>query len=398
MQKKLLAVAVAGALGAPAVALAQSSNSSVNIYGVFYAEYAKINQGNTAPSPGFPAGSPLVDYDHLQNPGSAIGFRGEEKLGSGLSAWFQCESSADFRGVNGDGFCTRNSALGLKGGFGNVFMGNWDTPFKRVQEATGSGDTGVFGSAFVLMNNSTTVNSGAASQGVFKRRQRNSVNYDSPNFGGFQVMGAFTTLNTQSSTLATATGNKPRVWSLGGKYANGPLSVYLAYEKHKDITGAAAARDDKGWVLGGTYTFANNLKLGALWSRQRMESGTALLPTEAKVSTWHIGMDWMISGPHGVRAAVSSANNMKGNSLAAIGQRPAALNTAPGVVGFISGDTGARLWQVRYVHQLSKRTELTLGYVKLKNDRFAAYQLGGVSANGPGEDQSAFAMGMYHRF
>ena len=125
----------------------------MNIYGVFYAEYSKINQGNTAPSVGFPGGVALRDRDHLQNPGSAIGFRGEEKLGSGLSAWFQCESTADFRGQSSEGFCARNSALGLKGGFGNVFMGNWDTPFKRVQEATGSGDTGVFGSAWVLMGN-----------------------------------------------------------------------------------------------------------------------------------------------------------------------------------------------------------------------------------------------------
>lgn len=386
MQKKLLAVAVAGALGAPAVALAQ--NATVNMYGSFYAEYAYINQGNTA------AGLPLVDYDHLQNPGSNIGFRGEEKLGSAMSAWFQCESTAEYRGLGpASSLCQRNSALGLKGPFGNVFMGVWDTPFKRVQDAVGSGDTGVFGSAFVLMGDSTTVNSGAASQGVFKRRQRGVIAYDTPDFGGFQVMGAYTQLSTQSATLASATGAKPRVWSIGGKYANGPLNVYLAYEKHKDVTDGFAARSDRGWVAGGAYTFRNNLKLGGLYSRQYIEGGTALLPTEGRVNTWHIGLDWMISGPHGIRAAYSAAGDMKAqniNGFAGIaGIRPA-FNPA--------GGTNAKLWQIRYVHALSKRTELTAGYVKLDNGANAAYQLGGVSANGPGQDQSAWAMGMLHRF
>ena len=41
MQKKLLAVAVAGALGAPAFALAQTS--TVQIYGTMYVEYGYVD-------------------------------------------------------------------------------------------------------------------------------------------------------------------------------------------------------------------------------------------------------------------------------------------------------------------------------------------------------------------
>ena len=76
MQKKLIAVAVAGALTAPAVALAQTS--TVQIYGKITYEYGIADQGN---------GRPRVDYADSPG-GSAIGFRGEEKLGGGLSAWF----------------------------------------------------------------------------------------------------------------------------------------------------------------------------------------------------------------------------------------------------------------------------------------------------------------------
>jgi predicted porin len=394
MQKKLLAVAVAGALGAPALALAQ--NATVNIYGRFYAEYSKVFQGNSNNLT--PGGAPLVDVDFLQNPGSMIGFRGEEKLGGGMSAWFQCETTADWRGQSSEGWCSRNSALGLKGGFGNVFAGNWDTPWKRVQTFVGSNETGVFGSAQLLYGQSTTTNSGAASGGTFQRRQRNSINYDTPNFGGFQVMGAFTVLNTETSTVNAATGSKPRVWSLAAKYDNGPINVNAAYEKHKDVTGAARAGDDKGWSIGAAYTFANSLKVGGLYTQQKFERGTAAAPTEGKVSAWHLGIDWMISGPHGVRAAYTHAGNVKGTNFGGIGG--AGGNFAPPYrpAWNAAGQTSADLYQIRYVHALSKRTELTAGWVKIKNKRNAAYQIYGTSTNQPGNDPSAIAIGFDHRF
>ena len=387
MQKKLLAVAVAGALAAPAFALAQ--NATVNVYGRLYAEYSKVNQGSNA------AGLGLVDVDFLQNPGSSIGFRGEEKLGGGMSAWFQCESTMDWRGQSTEGLCSRNSALGLKGGFGNFFMGNWDTPWKRVQTYVGGNETGVFGTAQLLYGQSTTTASGAAGGGNFMRRQRNSINYDTPVFSGFQGMVAYTTTNTETATVSAATNSKPRIWSLAAKYDNGPLNVNFAYERHNDITGAAGIRgDERGWSLGGAYRFGNGLRLGGLYTRQNIERGTAAAPTEGTVKAWHVGIDWMISGPHGVRAAYTRAGDMGGFGFAGIGTGAPVYRPAVAA----AGGTGASLWQIRYVHALSKRTEFTAGYVKLDNKANAAYQIYGLSANGAGQDQSAFALALDHRF
>ncbi|MGZ8154345.1 MAG: porin, partial [Burkholderiales bacterium] len=147
MQKKIMAAAVAGALALPA-AVTYAQSSTVQIYGRITYEYGFISSmGNRE------------DTDYADSPGgSAIGFRGEEKLGGGLSAWFQCESSADVRAMDQTGFCTRNSAVGFKGGFGNVFLGRWDTPFKRTGAATtvGGGDTGLWGTAFLLVGGSTS--------------------------------------------------------------------------------------------------------------------------------------------------------------------------------------------------------------------------------------------------
>ena len=397
MNKKLMAVAVAGALAAPAAALAQST---VQMYGNIYMEYAFTSTGANTANTVNPA-----NVDILQAPGSAIGFKGEEKLGGGMSAWFQCESSADFRGVNGDGFCTRNSAVGFKGGFGHFFVGIWDTPFKRTIGNVGGRDTGIFGTADLLVNNSTSTTDGA-SAGVFKRRQRNSINYDSPNFGGFKVMAAFSSTNSSSSLTTSDAGAKPRIWSLAGEYKAGPLALSAGWEQHTkaynnavtpvatlSTTGVALgtpgvatfAGDESGWHLSGAYTLGNGLKLGMTYTQQEADTAAG---ANAENTAWQIGAEWKISGPHNVHFGYTKADSSEGTLGAAMAGRPAVAAAA----------NGAKLWQIRYLHDLSKRTTASIGYVNLKNDVSGTYDLMGVSGTGTGAKSSAVAMSIQHRF
>jgi predicted porin len=399
MQKKLMAVAVGSALCAPAVALAQSS--TVQVYGTMYVEYAMIDQGT------FAAGE-RVDVDMLQTPGSNIGFKGEEKLGGGLSAWFQCESTADPRGDSKDGWCTRNSALGMKGGFGNVFIGIWDSPFKRTASPPniGGADTGVFGTAQLLFAGSTTL-VGNQSRANFKRRLQESINYDSPNFAGFQVMAAYTATNQSTATTSGATDSKPRVLSLGAQYSAGPLYVSAGYEQHREFAGQAligpvtpggVPGDDKGWHVGAAYTWGP-VRFGGQYTRQKFENGAF----NSRVSAWHVGVDWRVVGPHGLKASYTKAGDMKGTAGA-----PAVPSsqgqTRPGVpAAGAPNDTGAHMWQVRYVYTFSKRTEFQFGYVKLDNDggggaAGGTYAIFGVGAGLPGNNQDAWALGLRHTF
>src|SRR5215210_2001393 len=64
MQKKVLAIAVAGALGAPALAFAQATpgTSTVQIFGTIYAEFDYYN--NRAAAGGAP-GSDRVNFDYM---------------------------------------------------------------------------------------------------------------------------------------------------------------------------------------------------------------------------------------------------------------------------------------------------------------------------------------------
>jgi predicted porin len=347
--------------------------------------------------------------DILQTPGSEIGFKGEEKLGGGLSAWFQCASTADIRGDSKEGWCTRNSALGLKGGFGNVFIGVWDTPFKRTISPTnvGGADTGVFGTAGLMSAGSTTL-FGNVSRANFKRRQQDMIMYDSPNFSGFQVMAGYSAVNVATAITTNAGNSKPRVLSIAGQYSAGPLYVSMGYEKHMDFAGPTAAGtadlDDQGFHIGAAYTWGP-VRFGGQWTRQKFEHqpGGAGTPTlDSRVSAWHVGVDWRIAGPHGLRAAYTNAGSVKGDvGSPAVGGSQG--QTRPGVIAGNANDSGADMFSIRYVYTFSKRTEFTFGYVKLDNDGNAAtnggtYAIFGVGAGTPGNNQDAWAMGVRHTF
>jgi len=380
MQKKLIAVAVAGAL-MPAAAMAQST---VQIFGNMYIEYSFAKQGRDT------AGVDMANPDVLQAPGSEIGFRGEEKLGGGMSAWFQCTSTADIRGQSPEGFCSRNSAVGLRGSFGNFFIGNWDTPFKRTMGNTGGRDTGIFGTAWMLAGQSTTTQVGA-STGVFKRRQTNSINYDSPNFSGFQFMAATTSTNSSTGVTASNAGAKSRIWSLAGQYRGGPLTLAAGYEQHDKLYGANAAAfagDGKGWHLTASYRLGD-VVLGGMLTEQKGEPAAG---QNAKVKAYQLGAEWKIQGPHNLHFGYTVADDVKGTAGAVLSNSRAPVNAL--------GETGAKMWQIRYLHDFSKRTVGTIGYVSLKNDTRGMYALGGLSftTTSVGAKDSAFALSIAHRF
>ena len=392
MNKKLMAVAVAGALGAPALAMAQAS--TVQIYGKTVIEYGYANQGT---------GKPNIDM--MQAPGGvSIGFKGTEALGGGLSAWFQCESSADPRGDTAAGFCTRNSAIGMRGGFGSVYIGKWDTPYKRVmlRGEVGVEDTGLFGIADYLSGGSTgavagnvAVLGGGPARTLWQRRQHDSINYDTPDFSGFKGHFAYSSSN---ATLATNghTSAKPRVWSVAALYDNGPLSLGLAYERHSQFAPIAqvGGGDDKAWALSGSYVFMGKVKVGGSYNRQDYEMGPGM---SVQKKGWALGVDWNVSGPHNLFANYATSGDTQGTA----GMTPG-LSGATGVIPAAGPNTGVKKWGVGYQHKFSKRTDGKLGYVRLDNDSAANYNLMGMTNGGVatrvGHSQDAFVMLLRHTF
>ena len=175
-------------------------------------------------------------------------------------------------------------------------------------------------------------------------------------------MAAYTSVNHATATTDGAGNGKPRVLSIAGQYSAGPIYVSAGYEQHDEFAGPNAPgsdQEDKGFHIGAAYTWGP-VRFGGQWTRQEFDTTRTL---SSKVDAWHVGVDWRIVGPHGLRAYYTKAGDMKGDVGApAIGG--ANQTTRPAV----GGDTGADLFGIRYVYTFSKRTEFTFGYVKLDND------------------------------
>ena len=253
MKKKLIALAVAGATFAPAV-MAQTANP-VTLYGRVWvmANSMKASSGATTLS----TRTTIVDESSL------IGVRGTEDLGGGLKAWFQVESSAP-PDAGGGTFGSRNSGVGLQGGFGSVVLGRWDSPMKLSAIFVDPFGQNTIGNQLAIVN-----------QGDFNRRENNMIQYWTPNLSGFS--GRFMYGANEGKT---ATANPSNI-SLSLDYAAGPFRINYAYEKHKDTRGVvqpagtanagytssvAGGVQEKGQNIAATFVFGP-FKLGALAQR-----------------------------------------------------------------------------------------------------------------------------------
>jgi len=413
MKRKIIALAVAGIFAAPSVVMAGDdeegppsksggSGNAIQIFGRFYIEYSySSNNGQLGNAAGAPIGQ-LVSSDVLQTPDNEIGIKGEENLGGGYSAWFQCASTADIRGAGtgagNQGFCSRNSALGIKGAFGNVYAGNWDTPWKRSTPAVRIvNSTGVFGASPILFGNSQTLNDNA-SPTVWYRRQNNSITYDTPMWNGLQAYTMVTASSSAISATTNLSGAKPRLYSVAVNYTNGPLLITGAYERHLNFKAGAPVNGnyggtDTGYMLGARYLFGP-VKAGVIYTKQNMDMGAG---TDGSVSAWGIAGEWMVSGPHGIRAGYDRANSTTGSFVA--GPGATLLPASNRVFNGGAGSTGGALWQVSYVFVASKRTELDAGYVEMRNDVNARYSLSGLQVPAAGgHNQGAVAVSMKHLF
>lgn len=393
MHKKLMAVAVAGALAAPVVALAQ-----VQVYGQLTYEYGIASQGDGA------SGSrPSTDYADTPG-GSEVSVRGEEKLGGGISAWFQCASSADVRGMDQRGLCTRNSAVGFKGGFGNIHFGRWDTPMKRALNvgSVGAEETGLLGMSFLPFGGSGGADATSSGDGPvrqrWKRREAGLSYYESPVFNGFQVLGAFSSGNAAAdngvSDSDVQKNQKPRVISLAGTYSMGPLGIGVAYEAHNEFGLYApistVASDDTAWGIGVAYTFGP-VKVGVTYLDTEYETNPG---QTLEKTTYTIGANWRLGGPHSIEAQYAKADDSKGNSTVRI-----AGATTNGGVEASGPSTGGDAISIAYKYSFSKRTSIKFGYVQVDNDANTnRYRIGNTAAVVNGEESSAFAFLIRHRF
>ncbi len=354
MQKKIIALAIASALTAPA-AFADTSN--VTVYGLLNADFESVKSSDVG------AGV-SNSLNRVSTNASRFGIKGTEDLGEGLKAIYQFEAQVDLNGNGGNGFGngTRNSNVGLQGNFGTAFIGIWDTPFKVSRNKIELFDNTTVASAINVM--------GRVSGGLnFNNRLTNSVQYWTPNMSGFQAKVAYGTDNTKTNAL-----NKS-VASLNATYENDMFYAAYGYEGFKDqnlVAAALAGNKADGNRLVGAYKFDGGL-VGLTYEKL---SGTTAGVTVSRTA-------WELAGKYTIGSSNIGLSYVNAGNLGA------------------AAATGAKQLSLRYGYNFSKRTELFAMYTDLKNDTAANYNLSGgtaVAGSVAGAKLSGLGAGLVHTF
>jgi|GEM_PF-533865 len=436
MNKKLMAVAVAGALAAPGLAMAQST---VTISGFIKADVGQINIGNAN---AVRAGLNTSTMAFEDGGPSRVRFTMREDLGGGLYGLGQLEIRPTINGRSTNGVVN----MGFGSTAGNQWVGLESTSLGTIRLGAvdqyyleGGGYAGIYGPIDTTLPFLTYVNANAPGSVQvatgFATRSRNVIHYDSPSFSGLTFQLGYSVGNGASGGSADlATGaRKTSVWYTSLRYNGGPFNLGWNHLSDKGSLGGAApaavptpiaaigiqsgvtmasapgalgeAKLDTmadrlfgEWNIGGGFT----AQLG--WDRTRLSAASGVAVTAAGVAgSTNIATrtSWILSGkfetgPHFAWATYGRAAN------------------AGGDLGTVNGAEGATGWNIGYAYLFSKRTSIGVGYGRISNNSGGYYSLAneyaatsdttgsGYNVNSsmsrPGEKPSYLGMSMRHVF
>ena len=159
-------------------ALPVAAMADVTLYGQIKAgvEVSKVKLGEqTAAKLGHEKSSKTAT--EIADFGSRIGFKGHEHLGNNLNAIWQVEQNTSIAGGDKE-WASRESFIGLEGGFGKVRAGKLDSTVKNTSDNVDQWES----------------SNGALNMSVFTRVDERavSVRYDSPVFSGFSASVQYT--------------------------------------------------------------------------------------------------------------------------------------------------------------------------------------------------------------
>ena len=383
--RKIMTLAVAGALGAPAAAFAQAN---VEVYGRLYPEFSVMNSsGATDPSATIAngqlsnlstaaaSGLNLKSRNSVDASNSRIGFRGKEDLGGGMKTVWQIEQKATIDTGNSGAFANRDSFVGLEDkGFGTIRLGNMTTVYKGNREPIRffGIESGNFVSANGVISSTPWGNKNA-----FHVRQPNSLRYDSPVVSGVEVGLQYAPDEIRKISPGSASLNAYLV-SMGVKYESGPLYLTLSHEIHNDFFGgsagglpAAVANDTTGASDNHSrdtatravvaYTLGPSRFAASYSPIQYTESGTRAAGKfdTYKNKTWEIVWEQTWFGPFKTEAFYASA--------------PAGTCTLTGGVSCSTTGLEGKMIAVGGEYAFSKRTALFALYAKLINGNSAVF-------------------------
>ncbi len=267
MQKKIIALAVAGLVSGAAFA-----QSNVTVYGVADVGVAKFKD--------FSLGAAANSM--ANNGNSRVGFKGTEDLGGGLKANFLFEdtvslangiNAADPRAVGAAATpYSRSAWAGVSGGFGEIQIGqNYSAGFKAMASYDATG----------MANYSAAVNRFGSAPGG--NRNAAQVLYMSPSMGGLQVLFGHVLKGTNKTLGGTKAQNE-----VGVIYANGPIALGASYADN----GAGAGKDQS---IGGSFNFGMGRVVAGYYNpagSTNPSKGYTLGVADVKAGPVLLGFEW----------------------------------------------------------------------------------------------------------
>jgi predicted porin len=407
MQRKLLAIAVAGAL-TPAAAMAQSS---VEIYGranlsagIWKATGAALTTGN------------LDSRTRVVDGGSRLGFRVNESLGGGLRAFVVLESGVNFDTGNGNGqsgaanastgqFASRDSYIGIGGGWGDIRLGRqsiWWSNGVLAQTGANYIDNAVdglitggrSGVATPVARNSNTISYNTPTVGGFNASFSYSTNHEgaAPGSVGVSLAAGGTATFTTAAAGFTGTGQeKDQIWGITARYTSGALRGQIDWAVRENV-GFVDGRDNTGLKFGLGWAYAPGSQISFVHSMLSNDNtaanatlGTAAgtdLETDVTLINWeHMMGQWQLLAQYTwskeIDGAVVDDTGMKGFTLAA--------------KYFLSKRTGV------YVSFHNVKTEVN-DWSDISGGGFSSAGATGLGAGNRGADMRSMAVGVMHNF
>jgi predicted porin len=439
MNKKLITLAVAAALAAPAAAMADATlygkiNMSIDYvqteanalaYGPGQITYTGTNAipDSRAISPwGVGPRSQLLAYGgrligsggqkyygwdlNSNQRSSRLGVKGSEDLGNGLKAIYQIEFGISLTNpldnsniANGDSgsISMRNSFVGLAGNWGTVLVGRHDTPLKMSTAKLDLFED-------TLADYNWTV-------GFHDVRANNAIAYVSPTWAGLQFAAAIipsggaTALglpNNANTSIAAS-------YSLAAIYSNGPFYASVAYENlgkknfaglngpvygdYLGVPGWGNADAWSYWRAGLGILDWNGFTLDGVYESHEHFLGA---PTQASVNMWQVQAGYafgnnMLKGMYGK----TDPENCVGASYLGLGPNsgvmcgPMAQNlsiaSGNGYTPYYANNKNYSSWAVGLDHNFSKRTQVYLLYTA-------------TDSNVPEAGWNGLSLGMSHSF
>jgi len=369
---------------------------------------------------------------------SYFGVRGSQQLtASGLSGVFQIETQVDVSATPGPSLSSsssdasvkgalvsRNSFLGVAGGWGALKLGKTDAPYKL---STARMDPF---SATVGDYNSIMGNTGGDNRAEFDTRLSHAAWYESPNMGGFRVNALFSPGQNRASDNSfvasgepNCTGGNPppcndgsydNAYSIAGIYEAGPVYGIVAYERHNNVNrttdelanggaapdGSIGISNEYAFKAGVQYQSPTGTTLNFIWERMVRRAPAADFNERTRSGFW-LAATQKISPSDDLNLGWGHA-----------GKTPGDVGTRRSGDGFATGpvDNASNMYTVGYKHHFNRQANWYLVYARQVNHSGAHYDLGasghGITtdchdANGncfAGSTLQAVSVGMQYNF